>query len=255
MLAIGTLIACSQKHTKPTPANAEIQSQAKVNDNISNTNAIRVGYQDEYDKLPIIILDSITESEFVAAYQPQVIDSVIRDFDKEHFYITTVLGRQAYLKYDDRNNGKSWFGYEYVGYYKALNLYAVTNNVTSQDLLGFGSMELINANTGITYELISLVGDSAVDTPILSSDKNYYLYFQNADFETTNSEICILKIDNAGSPDKYLQSAASYRSDNFLVDKICWGKNRDIYIKGYSQAYNNESEQWIRTYKFFHGHW
>lgn len=70
MLVITTLMACSQKHTKPTPANAEIQSQAKVNDNISNTNAIRVGYQDEYDKLPIIILDSITESEFVAAYQP-----------------------------------------------------------------------------------------------------------------------------------------------------------------------------------------
>ncbi len=256
MLAIGTLIACSQKHTKPSPANSEIQSQAKVNDNMFNTsNAIKVGYQDEYNKLPTITLDSISESEFVAAYQPQVIDSVIRDSDKEHFYITTVLGRQAFLKYDDRNNGKSWFGYEYVGYYQAINLYAVTNNVTSQDLLGFGSMELINANTGITYELISLVGDSAVDTPVLSPDKNYFLYFQNSDFETTNSEICILKIDNAGSPEKYLQPVVSHRSDHFLVDKICWGKNRDIYIKGYSQAYNNESEQWIRTYKFFHGHW
>lgn len=233
-----------------------MQPQAKANDSTSNAPyPVPVGYSDEYDELPKLILDSITEKEFLAAYRPQAIDSVVRDSDKEHFYITTSLGRKAYLKYDDRNDGKSWTGYEYVGYYKAINLYAVTNNFTSEDLLGFGSMELINAKTGVTYQLISLVGDSAVDTPMLSPDKDYFLYFQNADFETTDSEICIVKIDQAGSPEKYLQPVVSYRSDQFLVDKICWGKNGDIYIKGYSKAYNNESEEWIRTYTFFRGHW
>lgn len=256
MLALGMLTACSQNKSRPTPAKAEMQPQAKANDSTSNAPyPIPVSYSDKYDELPKLIQDTIKESEFVAAYHPPAIDSVVRDSDKEHFYITTSLGRKAYLKYDDRNDGKSWFGYVYVGYYGVVGLYAVISNSTSTDFLEFGTMELVNSKTGMTYRLLSLVGDSAVDTPILSPDKNYFVYFQNADFETNDSEICILKIDPARSLKKYLQPVASYRSNQFLVDKICWGKNGDIYIKVYTQNYINDSEQWIRTYKFFRGHW
>jgi hypothetical protein len=142
---------------------------------------------------------------------------------------------------------ESWNGNEFLGYYPASKLFAITENSTSESL-SFGQLFLLDSLNDYKYNIISF-GDGSVELPIPSINNKYFVYFYNSVYEHKNCDIGILKINGKSAPKEYLNEYASYNSTDFAIEKIVWKSDNIFFVKGYEEIYENDN--WVKKYKYY----
>jgi hypothetical protein len=218
-------------------------------ENVTKTDTAYINY-DDYAGTPKLVFNTISEDEFNLHYIEFKIDSLPIENDKDHFYINTAKRKQTFLKYADRGAEDGPNGYNYMGYYPRLDLYAITHNYVG-DNIDFGDMILLDKETGYTYFLISLAGDWNVSIPIPSPDKKYLLYYQDEGYSDDKSCIAVLKTNSKSNPEKYLEAFRKYDSEKFLVEKAGWDAENNIYVKGYVQILDETKREWHNEYMYY----
>lgn len=197
---------------------------------------VDLGYADKYEKLQKLVVDSISETEFDELKTSDFLEKVKTENIGDFFYIQTEHTKHKFKKYKDYGGEESWSGYELLGYYTNLKLFAMTNSSTSEHM-GFGDFFLLDNTNDYQYSIVSF-GDGSVELPIPSVNNKYLVYYYNSTYETQNCDIGVLKINDKKDPKKYLTEAASYHSNDFKIEKIIWKTDTVFYIKGYKEVDN-----------------
>lgn len=206
-----------------------------------------LGYSEQFEKLPKLVFDTISESEFNQLQTKKYLTQLKPEQRGNYFFVQTAAQKHRFKKYADYGGEASWSGNELMGYYPALKLYALTENSTSENL-GFGELFLLDSLTDYQYTIVSF-GDGSVQLPIPSVQNKYLVYYYNAMYDHKDADIGILKINSKGQPEKYLTEYASYHSTDFAVEKIVWKSDHCFYVKGYEEVYENE--KWVKKYKYY----
>lgn len=208
---------------------------------------VDLGYYDTYEKLPKLTFVKIPEKDFLKLEQKNYVVTQNPSKGKDCFYIQTAFEKHKYNNYKDYGAEKSWSGFEYLGYYPDFNLYAITENSTSENL-GFGQLFLLDSLTDYKYNIISF-GDVGVELPIPSINNKFFVYFYNSVYDHKNCDIGLLKINSKSDPSNYLIEYASYNSTEFAVDKLLWKSDNCFYVKGYEEIYENDV--WVKKFTFY----
>lgn len=221
-----------------TASKTEITSENKASKTektvLDTTKKIDIGYADKYEKLPILAVDTITETEFNQLKSFASLEKVKTEKNGNFFYIQTEHTKHQFKKYKDYGGEESWSGYDLLGYYTNLKLFAITNSSTSESL-GFGELFLLDDTNDYQYNIVSF-GDRRVELPIPSVNNKYLVYYYNSAYESQNCDIGILKINDKKNPKTYLTETATYHSDEFKIEKIIWKTDHVFYIKGYKEV-------------------
>jgi hypothetical protein len=205
-----------------------------------------LGYVDTYEKLPKLVFSQITQAEY-ETYTAKFSFSENSTEPKGNFlYVETDVKKHKFKKYKDYGAQKGHAGTELLGYYTALNMYAISESSTAEGL-GFSELVLLDKKTDYFYHIIS-IGDGRVQLPIPSKNNQYLVYFYNAAYQHKNSDICVLKVGDKANPKTYLQEYASYHSDAFAVEDIIWIDDNSFVVKGYQKMQN---EGWKKKYQFY----
>lgn len=190
---------------------------------------VKIGYYDTYEKLPKLAFTEILESEF-NMLQPENHFEEIKAEEKEDFiFVRTSVQTHKFKKYRDYGGEESWSGYELLGYYSALDMFALTKAWTA-DSFGFGELFLLDKTTDFQYKIESF-GDGEVRLPLLSGNGKYLVYYDNPAYDGTTSDIGVLKIGSKSSPKNYLKEFASFHSDDFEIEGMKWKSYDCFYIK------------------------
>ena len=205
------------------------------------TKIIEIGYNDTYDRLPKLTFDQISETEFNSFHSKNFIQKLKIEEKENSIFIQTAIQKHKFKKYMDYGEDESWSGYEFLGYYPALNLFALTKNATSESL-GFGELFLLDSINDYQYNIISF-GDGSVELPIPSNNYKYLVYYYNSAYGHKNCDIGVLKINDKSRPQNYLTEFSSFHSDEFKIEKIVWKSDHSFYVKGYEEIYENRN--WI----------
>lgn len=214
---------------------------------IDNIKKVDIGYYETYEKLPKLTFDTISEKEFSSIEPQKYLETLKAEQNKNFFFIQTSIKNHKFKKYKDYGGTESWSGFEYLGYYPDLKLFAITENSTSENL-GFGDLFLLDSENDYNYNIISF-GDASVALPIPSVNNKYFVYYYNSVYEHKNCDIGILKINDKSNPKKYLSEYASYYSSDFAIESIVWKTDNSFYVKGYEEVYENE--KWIKKFKYY----
>lgn len=215
--------------------------------NEDKSKSIELGYADTYDSLPKLHFDIISESDFDKVHFEYSFTKPELKNKGVNFFVTTSSMEHNFKKYDDYGGDEGFSGYEFIGYYPQLKLYALTENSTSESL-GFGELFLLDSLSDYTYKIISF-GDGSVSAPIPSPSNKYLVYYDNSVYEHKNCNIGILKVNSKSSPKSYLTEYASYYSDEFAIEQLIWASDNTILIKGYEEVYENE--EWVKYFKYY----
>lgn len=214
----------------------------------NSSKSVSVGYYERYEKLPKLKFDAITENEFAKFKKyGRNIQPVKTNRKGDYFFVNTKLKTHRFKMYKDYGGTESWSGSEFLGYYPALKLYAITSNSTAEHL-GFGTLMLLDSLSDYTYNIISF-GDESVQLPVPSPNNKYLVYYSNTMYQHKNADIGILKINSKSKPATYLKEYASYHTDDFAIEAIIWINDNSFMVKGYEEVY--EKEQWIKKYKYY----
>ncbi|WP_341903428.1 hypothetical protein [Fluviicola taffensis] len=249
------LVSCSQSHETKKPK--EIDRATKKEITTTSTDSIQpkkgkqilVGYYDNYENLPQLVFDSVSEREFNKLKASKFLRSIKPKQKGNDFYVETAVRTHTFKKYKNYGEPKNWYGYQLKGIYPALKLFVLTKNSTA-DHLGFGELFLLDSVTDHQY-VISSIGDGSVETPIPSPNNQYFVYYDNTMYELQNSDIRILKINDKENPEKYLTEYAYFNSTEFAVEQIIWKSDQCFYVKGYKQIYDESSGQWFKEFKYY----
>lgn len=210
---------------------------------------IEIGYLNTFEKLPKLKFTKINENEFLR-YKParKLIKQKIEE-TKTRFYLDIKSKRTEFKKeinkeYGNRN-GTSWF--EYIGFYPALKLYAITSNSVTENL-GFGELSLINKETGFNYQIIS-IGDGSVETPNPSTNNKYLVYFYNHVYEPNHCFVGVLKINNGNKPQNFITEYKSYETKDWAVEQLIWIDDQTFVLKAYTKKY--QDGQWSKEFDYY----
>ena len=223
------------------------ENKTKVIASIDTSRLTDIGYSDKFDMLPKLVFDSISETEF-GTLQEQTFISKIKTEQKEgNFFIKTNAAKHKFEQYRDYGGNKSWNGYELLGYYTKLKLFAINQQTTSEGI-AFGQLFLLDSVTDQAYNIVSF-GDGSVALPIPSPGNKYLVYYYNAVYQHKNADIGILKINNRAYPKTFLKEYASFNSTSFAIEQIVWKSDNCFYVKGYEEVYIKD--KWIKQYKYY----
>lgn len=207
---------------------------------------ITVGYVATYDQLPKIAFSPSSQ----AAYDQYPITkslAIPRLKPSKIYHIIISKARQFYLKkYKDYGGEERYSGYEYLGYFSNLKMYAVTEHTTAEHI-GFSTMLLIDSLTAYQYAITS-IGDAAVELPILSKTNKYLLYFYNWPYDDNSTFIGVLAINDRKNPQKLFVEKASFTTKDWAVESIKWIDDQTFLVKVFTvQKYNRQGN---RTYQY-----
>ncbi|MCG9792938.1 hypothetical protein [Flavobacterium algicola] len=246
--------SCNDKKPKKniTARKTDIAYQKKIISakhdlKVDSVKKVEIGYYDNFEKLPKLSFETVTESEFLSIEPKKYIETTKPVQNNDFFYIQTALRKHKFKNYRDYGGEESWSGFKYLGYYSNLKLFAIQENSTS-DNLGFEQLFLLDSVNDYEYHIISF-GDGAVKLQIPSINNRYFVYFYNSVYEHKNCDIGILKINDSSSREKYLSEYASYSSQDFAIDKIAWKTDNIFYVKGYEEV--NENGEWLKKYTYY----
>jgi hypothetical protein len=258
-LSLGLFTSCSSStktkkeqvvskiHPKNDTTSKNNLSSEKPILEIDRSKKVAIGYYETYEKLPKLTFDTITEKEFLSIKQKKFIQSLKPLQDNNFFYVETAIQKHKFKQYKDYGGKENWSGFEYLGYYHNLKLYAITENSTDESM-GFGKLFLIDSLNNYIYNIISF-GDGSVELPIPSINNKYFVYYYNSVYEHKNCQIGILKINDKSHPKNFLTEYASYKSEEFAIEKIVWKTDNIFYVKGYEEIYENK--EWVKKYKYY----
>lgn len=235
------LISCQdKKENQPDTSKINAETAASKNDSeksepVADTiKRIEVGYWDQYEKMPKLNPDSISEMEFESITPKKFLQAVKPEQKGNYFYISTPDKKHAFKKYKDYGGEESWSGYELLGRYTDSKLYAMIQNTTAENL-GFGEFFLFDPVSEYHYNIVSF-GDASVETPIPSLNNKYLVYYYNGEYENHNCDIAILKVNDLSDPKHYLTEVASCHKEDFTIEKIVWKTDECFYVKGYPKS-------------------
>lgn len=191
---------------------------------------ILVGYAETYEKLPKLAFTSSTLAEYDRCPDRTYIVKPKLKASKTHHVINT-KGKQFNLKKYKNYGNEGFSGYELLGYYPQLKMYAVTDNLTSEHL-GFGTFVLIDSLTHYQYAIVS-IGDGAVETPVPSVKGKHLIYFYNWPYEDNSCFIGLLKVNDRKNPIKMLIEKASFDTKEWAVEAIKWLNDDTFFIKAF----------------------
>ncbi|MEJ5090409.1 hypothetical protein D3C87_1124440 [compost metagenome] len=188
-----------------------------------------IGYIEDYQKLPRInfVKSDAVEYEQCKSLNQFIIPKIKQS--KTNFILQTNTGQIKFKK--TLPDKKDFNGYEFLGYYPQLNMYAITENIMS-DELSFGSLALIDSLTGNSYTIVS-IGDGAVETPIISPKANYLIYYYNWLYDGNSCFIGLLKMNK----NHILEEYQSFESKNFTIEGIRWLDNDTFIVKTLQSVY------------------
>lgn len=195
------------------------------------TKNIAIGYLEKYEKLPKIKFDQTTEEEYNKYKKSDKPDSLKIKETETHFTLTTKVKKIKLKKTNQELN--DFDGYEYVGYYPELNMYAITENALA-DNLSFGTFMLIDSITAQEYSIVS-IGDGAVESPIPSISSNYLLYYYNRPYHGNGCFIGILEVNKNARPEHRFKEKMSFNFDTkgFSIEGIKWIEDKTFIAKTY----------------------
>ncbi len=208
---------------------------------------IEIGDIETYQKLPKLAFTSISENEFNKIKANEFIDNYKPKEKGNYLYINIENKTHQFKKYQNSANDNGWNGFVFLGFYPKLNLFALTDN-TSTEGLGFGTLFFIDKTNDFQYKIISF-GDGSVELPIPSPNNKFMVYYYNGLYQHKNCDIGLLKINDKSNPKKYFSEYSYYQSNDFAVEKIVWKSDNCFYVKGYEEIYENEN--WVKKYKFY----
>ena len=208
---------------------------------------VDVGFYDRFEKLPKLSFENISEKEFLSVTETKYIDTSKPKHNSDFFFVQTAVKKHQFKKYRDYGGEESWSGFEYLGYYPDLKLFAITDNSTAESL-GFGQLFFLDSTNDYEYNIVSF-GDGSVELPIPSVNNKYFVYSYNSVYEHKNCDIGILKINDKSNPKNFLTEYASYNSKDFAIEKIVWKTDNSFMVKGYEEVYENE--KWVKKYQYY----
>lgn len=220
------------------------KTQPKI---VENDKIIEIGYVETFEKLPKLVFESISEKDFNKIKSNIFIEKYKADEKENHFFVKTDHKTFSFKKYNYYKEDDSHNGFELLGFYKNLNLFALTDN-TSSEGLDFGTLFFIDKTNDYQYKIVSF-GDGSVELPIPSPNNKFMVYYYNGVYQHKNCEIGLLKINDKTNPKKYFLEYSYYESNDFAIEKIIWKSDNCFYVKGYEEIYENEN--WIKKYKFY----
>ena len=210
---------------------------------------ISVGYVANYDNLPKLKFEEISEKEFIKSNP--ITTTILPEIEKNdsHFTIKTKNDSFSFKNYKDHKGNEGWSGSEYMGYYPELAFHVVINSYTSGNL-GFAELILIDDTTDNIFDIAS-IGDGAIAKPIPSPNKDYLIYYYNYIYEQKECFIALLKINpkERNNPKTYLTEHKSFDSKEWAIEEIRWSNNHTCLIKGYEEVYENK--EWIKKFKYY----
>lgn len=192
---------------------------------------VSVGYLEAYDQLQKIKFEQSNQAEFDQIEPAKKVSKPLLKPSKTHHLIPTKEKLFQLKKYKDYGLAGGFSGYEYLGYYSNLKIYALSDNSTSENL-GFGTMVLFDSITAYQYQIIS-IGDGAVETPIASPNGKYFLYFYNWVYDPNSCFIGLLKVGDRKHPQKFLREYSSFETKNWAVEKIKWIDDQTFIVKAF----------------------
>ncbi len=95
---------------------------------------ITVGYLETYEKLPKIVFTLSSLAEYDKYLNTQYLTKTKLKASKTHHIIHTKEKQFKLKKYKDYGSEEGHSGYEFLGYYQKLKLFAVTENSNSERL-------------------------------------------------------------------------------------------------------------------------
>jgi hypothetical protein len=189
-------------------------------------------YPPDYDNLPTIALEEVTEAEFEryqSSYRPQLDPSLSRvQHTKTTFTIPTAKARLVFNRDWDNRINEDQVGYyyaEYKGYYPDLSLYAV--EVNGSAAIEWGESLLIDAQTSTVYSLVS-IGDGPSGAHFASPGNTYLAYYDNQLVSSARTFIGLIRI---GEHPRRYQAYASFQSANRLVESLVWISDHAFAVK------------------------
>lgn len=200
-----------------------------LNATAQKTNSTAVGYLENYQNLPKIKLEQATEAEY-NQYKIGSEPLMLKVEESKTRYILPTKSRKIKLKKinSERND---FDGYEYLGYYQKLKMYAVTESYAAENL-SYGSFGLIDSLTAHYYHIIS-IGDAAVEKPVPSVNSQYLVYYYNLVYEANSCFIGIVEVNSDGKPVQRFKEKMSLETNSFAVEGIKWINDKTFIIKTY----------------------
>ena len=212
------------------------------------TKNISIGYLENYEKLPRISFQQTTEEEYDQYKIAGKPDSLKISETETHFTLTTKVKK---IKLKKPNGALNDFnGYEYLGYYPKLKMYAITDNSTAENLT-FSTFVLIDSLTAQEYSIVS-IGDGAVETPIPSSSVNNLLYYYNRAYRGDGCFIGILAVNKNERPEHRFKEKMSFNfeSKGFSIEGIKWINDKSFIAKTYvTKIVGGKSEKEFSFFK------
>lgn len=188
-----------------------------------------VGYIAKFAKLPKIKLAQSSATEYNLCKTANGPVKIKIQQSDTHFVLPAKNRKISLKKTNQEQN--DFNGYEYLGYYPALKLYAITENSMS-DNLGFGTLGLVDSLNASYYTIIS-IGDGAVGAPILAPDARYLIYYYNRLYDGDSCFIGLLQVNRKGKASQLLSEKISFDTDSFAVEGIRWLNGKTFIIKAY----------------------
>ncbi|OWP82648.1 hypothetical protein BWK59_14755, partial [Flavobacterium davisii] len=190
-------------------------SNIEVDNNLSSIHFLKdsVGYYDNFEKVKKITFQEVEESEYLKLETQKTIekneDLII---DKKGI---TIKGTNLVSEIGLKNSKNKEF--EYLGYYPSLNLYALSENSTSEGL-SFSDFIYLNLKDKKLTKIVSSNSDSKIEDPVISIKNNFLAYYCNTLYETNNSFLGVLKIEGNNK----LTEFAYFETEEYKIQDIKW---------------------------------
>lgn len=215
-----------------------------LNVSAQKAKTINIGYLDNYQNMPKIKLKQTTEAEYNQYKTVSELISLKIKESKTHFTLPTKFKKIKFKKTNQEQN--DFEGYDYLGYYHKLKMFAVTENSISENLT-FSSFGLIDSLTGHYYSLVS-IGDGAVKPPIPSLNSKYLIYYDNLAYKPNSCFIGLLKVGTGAEPAERFKEIMSLETDRLAVEDIKWINDKNFIVKTYITVMNDDGRVKIFSY-------
>ena len=206
--------------------------------------SIAVGYVENFEKQPKIKFVKSSKAEYEQCEKSADPVKIKIKESKADFNLST---KSKTFKLKKTNNEENDFdGYEYIGYYKMLKMWAFTEN-TMSDNLGFGTFALLDSLNGNYYNIVS-IGDGAIETPIPSPNGKYLVYYYNRLYDGDSAFIGVLQVNRNLKAKQVLKETLSFDTESFAVEGIRWLNDKKFVVEAYNTVKKDGSRETIIQY-------
>jgi hypothetical protein len=216
-------------------------------DTVDNT--IMLGWQDIYDKLPILEFEDIPKSTFIT-YKKNYHTKLNTDSSKvvyadSTFTIQTAKAKikyQTLIKTKEKRSGHYTY---YKGFIDDLKLYVLEGYSVGAEFT-LGDSWLIDSATNICYEFVGH-SDYPFEPPIFSPNNQYMVTYIKNLFTPEECFLGIIKITKEENTFKYKEFASTKTG---LIEDLVWINNNAFALKVKHEKYDEINRKYIYNYSY-----